>query len=180
LSAAKATQAPTNLERLDAKRIATNDWKTFEHVAFTISYPAAWQARGDATSSVSFWPEGGAAAGVIAYGVVVSGFQPRTKSNDLDVAFGELESDLRESNPELELYNSPQAFVLNGRAARKVDWTGASAIREAGQALQERVQLVAAQGQSGIVIYLVFVCPEADLEIISPMFDHILNSVSLR
>ena len=180
LSAGKDTQAPTNLERLDAQRMASSDWKTFEHVAFTISYPAAWQASGEATSSVSFWPVGGAAAGVIAYGVVVSGFQPRTKSNDLDVAFRELESDLRESNPELELYNSPQAFLLNGRAARKVDWTGTSAIREAGQALEERVQLVAAQAQSGIVIYLVFVCPEADLEVISPVFDHILSSVSLR
>jgi beta-barrel assembly-enhancing protease len=182
LSSAQLSAAPavTNLERLDAKRIDGNDWKTFQHVAYTISYPAAWQASGDATSSVSFWPEGGAAAGVIAYGVVVSGFQPKSKSNDLDVAFRELESDLKESNPELELYNSPQAFMLNGRAARKVDWTGASAIREAGQALKERVQLVAVQGKSGVVIYLVFVSPEADLEVISAVFDHILNSVSLR
>ena len=180
LSAAKDTQAPANLERLDPQRIAGSDWKTFQHVAFTISYPAAWQASGEATSSVSFWPEGGAAAGIIAYGVVVSGFQPKTKTNDLDAAFRELESDLRESNPELELYNSPQAFLLNGRAARKVDWMGVSAIREAGQLLEERVQLVAVQAQSGIVIYLVFVSPEADLEALSPIFDHILNSVSLR
>jgi beta-barrel assembly-enhancing protease len=180
LSAAQDTTAPANLKRLDAQSIARNDWKTFQHVAFTIGYPSAWQVNGDASSSLSFWPEGGAAAGVIAYGVMVSGFQPRTKGDDLDVAFRELETDLKQSNPELETYNSPRAFMLNGRPARKLDWSGASAIREAGEALKERVQLVAIQGKSGVVIYLVFVSPEADLEVMAPIFDHILNSVSLR
>jgi beta-barrel assembly-enhancing protease len=179
-SAASGPTAPTNLERLNAKSIASNDWKTFEHMAYTISYPATWQANGDATSSVSFWPQGGAAAGVIAYGVIVSGFQPKTKSNDLDVAFRELESDLKQSNPELEIFNSAQSFTLNDRPARRVDWTGASAIQEAGQALKERVRLVAVQAKSGIVIYLVLVSPEADLDAMSPVFDHILSSVHIR
>ena len=179
-SAASGPTAPTNLERLNAKSIPSNDWKTFEHVAYTLSYPATWQANGDATSSVSFWPQGGAAAGVIAYGVIVSGFQPKAKGNDLDVAFRELESDLRQSNPELEIFNSAQSFTLNDRPARKVDWTGASAIREAGEALRERVQLVAVQAKSGIVIYLVLVSPEADLDVMSPVFDHILSSVHIR
>lgn len=179
-SAASNTTAPANLQRLNAKSITSNDWKTFQHAAYTISYPAAWRLNGDATSSVSFWPPGGAAAGVIVYGVIVSGFQPKTRGNDLDPAFRELENDLKLSNPELRTFNSPRAFILNGHAARKVDWTGPSAIREAGQALQERVQLVAVQGKSGAVIYLVFVSPEVDHDVMSPVFDHILSSAYLR
>jgi hypothetical protein len=116
----------------------------------------------------------------VAYGAIVSGFQPKSKGKDLDLAFQELQNDIRESNPELQLFNSPQALTLNGRAARKVDFTGASAIHESGQPLKERVQLVAVQGKSGEVIYLVLVSPEADLNFMSPIFDHILNSFSLR
>jgi hypothetical protein len=63
------------------------------------------------------------------------------------------------------------------RAVRRIDWTGRSAIREAGQPLKERIRLVAVQGKNGVVIYFVFVSPEVDLDVVSPIFDRILNSV---
>lgn len=178
--AAGEAKATVNLERLSAKSVASDDSRTFQHTAYTIIYPASWQMSGDATSTISLWPPGGAAGGVMAYGVIVSGFQPKTKSKDLDDGFRELQNDLGESNPELTFYNSPQAFELNGRPARKVDWSGPSAIEGAGQALKERVRLVATQGKSGQVIYLVFVSPEADLDYMSAIFDRILGSLELR
>jgi hypothetical protein len=64
--------------------------------------------------------------------------------------------------------------MAKGRLDRRLRYPGA------GQALKERVQLLAVQGKSGVVIYLVFVSPEADLAVISPVFDHMLNSVFLR
>ena len=177
---ASESSAKPNLQRLDAKAVNSDDWKTFQHAFYTLSYPSTWGTTGDATSSVTFAPPGGAASGSVAYGVIVSGFQPKSKGKDLDLAFKDLQDDIRESNPELQLFNSPQAFTLNGRAARKVDLTGASAVRESGQPFKERVQLVAVQGKSGEVIYLVFVSPEPDLKFMSPIFDRILNSFSLR
>jgi len=179
-AAASENAASTGLQRLDAKSVGSDDWKTFQHAAYTLSYPSTWETKGDATSSVTFSPPGGAAAAAVAYGVIVSAFQPKSKGKDLDLAFQELENDIRESNPELQLFNSPQAFTLNGRAARKVDLIGTSAIQDSGQPLKERVELVAAQGKSGEVIYLVFVAPEPDLDFMSPIFDRILNSFSLR
>lgn len=179
-SAASESVANANLQRLDAKAVTSDEWKTFQHAAYTLSYPSTWETRGDASSSVTFAPPGGAAAAAVAYGVIVSGFQPKSKGKDLDLAFKDLQDGIRESNPELQLFNSPQAFTLSGNAARKVDLTGASAIQESGQPLKERVQLVAVQGNSGEVIYLVLVSPEADLNFMSPIFDHILNSFSLR
>jgi len=177
---AAAATAATNLKRLVAKQIGDKDWKMFQHAAYTLSYPSEWQPTGDATSSVTFSPRGGTAAGVIAYGVIVSGFQPRTKGSDLGVAFAELENDLKQSNPELQSYNSPNAFTLNGLAAKKADWSGDSAIRSSGQPIKERVQLVAVQGKSGLVIYFVFVSPEPDLTIMAPVFDRMMNSFQLR
>ncbi len=178
--APEAPPAATNLQRLDPEQIGGKDWRTFQHASYTLSYPAEWEPNGDATSNVTFSPPLGTAAGVVAYGAIVSGFQPRTKGSDLGVAFTELESDLKESNPELKIYNSPKAFALNGIAAKKVDLIGDSAIRSSGQPIKERVQLVAVQGKSGLVIYFVCVSPEADLTIMAPIFERMMNSLQLR
>ncbi|HEX8817682.1 MAG TPA: M48 family metallopeptidase [Terriglobales bacterium] len=180
LSAGTTAVPPTDLKRLNTANLATGNWKTYQHQAFTVSYPESWQFDGGPSSGISFWPNNGAANGVIAYGTIISGFQPRDKKKDLDVAFNDLQSDLRESNPELQVYSSPQAFTLNGRAARKLDWSGNSAIRENGAPIKERVRLVAAQAKSGIVIYMVFVSPEPDMAAMSPIFDRIMNSLQLR
>ena len=180
-SASGESGETAKLERLDAKSIAGGgDWRTFQHSAYTISYPADWEFKGDATSSISFWPKGGAAGGVTAYGVIVSGFQPTSRTNDLDAAFRELQNDLRDSNPELKTYNSPQAFTLNGRAARRVDWVGASSIKEDGKSLKERVRLVAVQGRNGMVIYMVFVSPEVDLDAMTTVFEKVMESFEVR
>jgi predicted Zn-dependent protease len=174
-----STTSPA-LRRLSTGQIVSGEWQTFQHVAFSISYPASWQMQGDASSTLSFYPPGGASEGVIAYGVVVSGFQPKSKSRELTDGFAELERDLKQSNPELKVFNSPQAFTLNGHDARKVDWTGASAIKEAGQPLKERVRLVAVQAKSDLIIYMVFVSPADDLNATSPLFERMLDSLRIR
>jgi beta-barrel assembly-enhancing protease len=171
---------PTDLKRLNTANVAAGNWTNYQHQAFTVSYPESWQFDGGPTSGISFWPKGGAAAGIIAYGTIISGFQPRDKKKDLDIAFNDLQNDLRESNPELQIYSSPQASTLNGRNARQLDWSGKSAIQVNGTALPERVRLVAVQASSGIVIYMVFVSPEADMAAMSPIFDRVMNSLQVR
>jgi hypothetical protein len=84
------------------------------------------------------------------------------------------------TNPDLKVANSPQAFTLDGRSARKLDWFGTSAVRENGKALRERVRLVALPGKSGVVLYLVFVAPEPDFQALWPVFDRMLNSLQVR
>jgi hypothetical protein len=168
------------VKRVPSDKINATNWKTFQHAAYSISYPANWSLTGNADSTVTVFPEGGVSGETIAYGVMISGFRPRAKGNDLDAAFKELESDIRLSNPELKLFNSPQSTQINGRPARKLDWAGASAVRDNGQPMKERVTLVAMQGKSGLVIYAVCVSPEADLKAMSPIFDHIVSSLQLR
>jgi len=70
--------------------------------------------------------------------------------------------------------------MLNGHAARRLDWLGKSAVRENGQVLDERVRLVALQAKGGIVLYLVLVAPAADFSGLWPEYEKILNSLQVR
>lgn len=175
-----AAQPLPDMPRLNIQDIGGQTFKSFQHSAFSIDYPASWQVGGNANDGASISPEGGSANGTIAYGVMISGFQPKTRSNELDDALRELTSDIQMSNPGMTLANSPQAFTLNGRAARRLDWLGTSAVREKGKALKERVRLVAFQGKSRMILYLVFIGPEPDFQALWPTYEKMLNSMRVR
>jgi hypothetical protein len=120
------------------------------------------------------------AGGALAYGAMISGFQPKSKSNELHDALQELSADIKLSNPSLRLFNSPQQFMLRGRKAMKLDWVGTSAVREKGQPLKERIRLVVLPGKAGVVLYLVLVAPEADFNGLWPVYERMLNSLQVR
>jgi hypothetical protein len=178
--ASPAVEKPTDIRRLAAASLASNNFKILQHAAFAISYPANWQISGDADSGMKIYPDGGASGGTLAYGAMISGFQPKTKGKELDDAVRELIADIESTNPDLKVANSPQAFTLDGRSARKLDWFGTSAVRENGKALRERVRLVALPAKSGVVLYLVFVAPEPDFQVLGPVFERMLNSLQVR
>ncbi len=169
-----------DLPRLAIQNIASSAFKTFQHGAFSIGYPDNWQIGGNASDGVSISPDGGSADGTIAYGVMVSGFQPKTRGNELDDALRELISDIQMSNPGMTLANSPQAFSLNGRQARRLDWLGTSAVQEQGKPLKERVRLVAFPGKSRVIFYLVFIAPDPDFQALWPTYERMLNSMRVR
>lgn len=167
--------------RLSVKNISSGEFTEFRHASYTISYPQDWQIKGNASSaSVSLYPEGGMAGDALTYGVMISGFHPKSKTDELHAAVQELRSDIQMSNPSLREYNSAQTFTLQGKNSVKLDWLGTSAVRENGKAMGERVRLVATPGKSGVILYMVFVAPDADFEALSPTFDKIMNSFQAR
>jgi hypothetical protein len=174
------TQKPRDMPRLPVQNIASQNLKTFQHSAFTIDYPANWQVGGNTSEGVSISPKGGSENGTIAYGVMISGFEPKTRSNELDDALRELTTDIQMTNPGMTLANSPQAVTLNGRSARKLDWIGSSPVPENGKPMRERVRLVAFQGKSRVILYLIFVAPDADFQALWPTFERMLNSMRVR
>ena len=178
--ASDAVEKPPEMRRLPAASLARTNFKIFQHAAFAISYPENWRISGDADSGLKMYPEGGASGGTLAYGIMISGFQPKTKGKELDDAVRELIVDIEMTNPDLKVANSPKAFTLNGRSARRLDWFGTSAVRENGKALRERVRLVALPAKGGVVLYLVFVAPENDFEVLWPVLDRMLNSLQIR
>lgn len=178
---AAATSELPVMRRLDVQQIASGATKAFQHAAYSVNYPAGWQLTGNADSSVEIAPEDGSLNGTLAYGVMISGFQPTSKTAELDGALRELRTDIELANPTLRLANSPQAAELDGRPARRLDYFGESAVRENGKALKERVRLIASVNKSGAVIYLVLVSPEPDFQQMwSAAFEPMLNSFRLR
>jgi hypothetical protein len=92
----------------------------------------------------------------------------------------ELMADIEQANPDLQIANSPIAFTLHNRQARKLDWFGKSSVQENGQPMRERVRLIATPGRSNVVLYTVFVAPDADFEGLQPTFERVLYSLQVR
>ena len=178
---AVAREKPAEGKRLDVKTISSDQLSQFRHAAYTISYPATWKIKGNAdSSSVTIYPEGGMAGDAIAYGAMISGFRPKAKTNELHVALQELTSDIQMSNPSLRVFNSAQTFDLQGKNAVKLDWMGRSAVHENGKAMPERVRLVALQGKGEMILYMVFVAPDADFNGLLAMYEPMMISMQVR
>jgi beta-barrel assembly-enhancing protease len=175
------SEKPIEISRLTLQNIASESFHTFQHKAYVIDYPENWEVTGDPQASATFYPEGGLAGGALAYGVMVSGFQPSPGgSKELDTAVRDLMTDTEQSNPDLRVANSPQAFTLHGRPARKLDWFGKSAVWENGRQLTERVRMIAFQEKTGGIIYVVFVAPDLDFNGLLPVFERMLDSLRIR
>jgi beta-barrel assembly-enhancing protease len=174
-------EKPAQSTRLSVNGIASDQFTVFRHSVYTINFPENWRLKGDASSSsVTIYPEGGLAGDAVAYGVMISGFQPRSKINELHTAVEELRSDIQLSNPSLRVFNSPQSFTLQGKTAIKLDWLGASVVYEQGKAMQERVLLVAFPGKGNVILYMVFVAPDTDFNALWPAYERMMNSIIVR
>jgi len=175
------SEPSTPLTRLSLSNIADSNFKNFQHAAYTISYPANWRLKGDSASTVTIYPEGGLGDGLLAYGAMISGFQPKASaSKELDAAMRELIADIEQTNPDLRLHSSPQVFTLASLPARRLDWVGKSPVQEKGEPLKGRVRLIALARKSGGVLYAVFVAPDLDFIGLWPTFERMLNSLQVR
>jgi hypothetical protein len=89
-------------------------------------------------------------------------------------------SSIRETNPALRQTGIQSTLTVGGRAAKSVEILGNSAIQEKGQPIPERIRLVAMQGKGSLILYMVFIAPDADFGGLRPTFDRILRSFAVR
>lgn len=66
------------------------------------------------------------------------------------------------------------------REPKSVEMLGSSAIKEKRQPIPERIRLVAIQGKGTLILYMVFIAPDADFDGLRPTFDRILRSFTVR
>ncbi|MCU1311294.1 MAG: hypothetical protein JWO20_2419 [Candidatus Angelobacter sp.] len=161
----------------------SGQFQTFNHSAYSVAYPSNWQVFGDANSEVTIAPKSGLAGDAIAYGAIISGFQPenRGNSNALDDATHQLLDQLRQSNPDLRTTGSEENLTVNGRPAKSVMLMGPSPLKDQNnRAERERDWLVATQRQDGSVHYFVFIAPDQDFASLQPTFDKMLRSLKTR
>jgi Zn-dependent protease with chaperone function len=152
----------------------SNNYKSFDHSAFTMTYPDNWTLSGDANSSVTIAPKGGAAGDTVAFGVAINGVKPQQGAS-LEAATSQLVAQMQQAGG-LKQVGNGENFTLNGRPARSVVFLGPSPL----QGEQERDWLVTQQRQDGTLMYMVFVSPEKDFESLKPAFQKMLKSFKLK
>jgi Zn-dependent protease with chaperone function len=155
--------------------------RTFSHNEYQISYPENWQVFGDQSSSVTIAPRSGVSQDAVAYGVMISGYQPEDSNASLDQATHDLLASLRQSNPDLRAIGHDENIRVNGVAGKSIDLIGTSPIKnQNGGALQERDWLVTVKRRDGSLLYLVFIAPDRDFGSLRPTFEQMLRSMTLR
>jgi hypothetical protein len=152
----------------------SSNFKSLDHSAFTMSYPDNWSPSGDANSSVTIAPKGGAAGNAVAYGVIVSGAQT-PQGASLEAATNQLASQMQQTNG-LKQVGNGENFSLNGKPARSLVFQGNSPL----QGEQERDWLVTQQRPDGALMYMVFVSPEKDFKTLQPAFEKMLRSFKMK
>lgn len=157
----------------------SGDFQPLNTQAFSIRHPGNWQARQDQQGSgVTIAPEAGVSQSGIAYGTMISAFQPQN-AGSLNDAVQELVSGLAQQNPGLRVTSSRNVTV-NGVRAKSVDLQGQSPIGSNGRPLQEHDWLVALPYQQNQLIYLIFIAPERDFSRLRPTFERMLRSFRLN
>jgi len=160
----------------------SGDYQQFNQSGIRVEYPSNWQVMGlQQGGDITIAPQAGAVQGAIAYGVIISGFNPRNSSSPND-AMNELVGSLQQSNPNLRPVGSAQSIRVNNVPGRSLDLLGTSPIQSAsGQPLQERDWLVALpSGKRGGLVYLIFVSPDRDSQRLRPTFEYMLKSFQLQ
>ncbi len=147
--------------------------------AFSIEHPTNWQARqAQQGGGVTIAPQTGVSQSGMAYGVIVSAFQPQN-ARTLDDAVRELVSGLAQQNPGLHA-GASHNITVNGVQAKSVDLMSQSPLGSNGQPLPEHDWLVALPYQQNSIIYLVFVSPQRDFSRLRPTFEQMLRSFRLN
>jgi hypothetical protein len=154
--------------------------KTLDHAQFRINYPDNWRVFGDQNSAVTIAPSNGVSQDAVAYGVMISGYQPEGQPS-LDEATHQLVASLRQSNPDMKTIGQDDDIRVNGVSGKSVDLVGTSPIKgEGNKPVSERDWLVSFQRKDGSLLYLVFIAPDQDFPNLRPTYEELLKSLRLK
>jgi hypothetical protein len=176
-----AQQRQGRVENINRSSIApSGNFQRLDHSAFRIAYPQNWRVYGNQNSSVLIAPEAGVSEQAIAYGVLISGMQPRTRAQGLERSTADIYQMIRQANPEVRAVGGVQQSSFNGMRAMVLNLVGPSPLTsQNGQRVAERNMLVTIQRPDGMVLWLLFIAPEQDFNQLSPAFQQMLNSLQL-
>jgi beta-barrel assembly-enhancing protease len=126
---------------------------------------------------VTIAPEAGVSQAAIAYGVVISAYQPQQRQS-LQQSAEQVFDGLREGNPQIQPIGQLQPAQVSGFDAVAIQLQGPSPMTTSdGQAVAERDMLVCVQRRDGSVLWLLFIAPERDFQALSPTFQQMLQSL---
>ena len=158
----------------------SSSMNTFRHSDYTVSYPDNWHTFGDQNSAVTIAPSNGVTENAVAYGVMISTYQPEDPNSSLDQDTHDLLASLRQSNPDLRQIGNDENIKINGVSGKSIDLVGNSPVQENGRPARERDWLVTLNRRDGSLLYLVFIAPDNDFNSIRPTFEQVLKSLRLK
>jgi hypothetical protein len=158
----------------------SSNMSTFRHSDFTVSYPENWRVMGDQNSAVTIAPSDGLTQNAVAYGVMISTYEPEDPSSSLDQDTHDLLASLRQSNPDLRQIGNDENIRVNGAAGKSIDLIGTSPVQENGRPARERDWLVSVNRRDGSLLYLVFIAPDNQFDSMRPTFEQVLKSLRLN
>jgi Zn-dependent protease with chaperone function len=157
-----------------------NNFKKYEHSAFTIYYPSNWEISGTAESDLTIAPRAGMMQNAVAYGAIISWVRTDAGST-LDDNTHQLIDSLRHTYPGLKAIGHDEDIRVNGSPGKSIEMTGPSPIQDSsGKALREYDWLVTFQRSDGSLLYLVFIAPEQDFQAMRPAFQKMLRSLQVK
>lgn len=168
---------------------AYGNWQTLNHSAYQLQYPSGWQAYGDQNSEVTIAPQNGIVSGngqdSVAYGVIISGFQPENRDNNPNNQFDEgthqIIDQLKQSNPDMRTTSREENMTVGGAPAKSIMMMSTSPLTDQqGRATRERDWLVTIQRNDGTILYMVFIAPDKDFSQLRPQFEQMLRSLRMR
>ena len=151
--------------------------QSYENDAYKLQFPGNWKATGQGTA-VTLYPVGGVARDgrgnpALAYGSIISRFEPRTGST-LESATDQLIASLRQSNSALEIHRTAEPMRLGGQRALSTYLLNDSPIKG-----KEMIWLVTTMRPDGLY-YVVSVAPQAEYDHYTRAFEATVNSLHFR
>jgi beta-barrel assembly-enhancing protease len=172
-----AQQKQGSIDQISQQSIEpSGSFQQLNHSAFQIAYPSNWKAFGNQNGPVTIAPEAAVSQSAIAYGVVISGYQPQAQQ-PLDRSAEEIFNGLRQSNPQMQAVGQLQPVQVNGQSGVAIDLRSPSPLVSNGQPVAERDKLVCVQRSDGTVLWMLFIAPERDFQALGPTFQKMLQSL---
>lgn len=170
---ARPTTSESGRPQLPSDRV-----QRYQDSIIRFEYPSNWTAR-SSNGSVTAAPAGGILNdGSMAYGLLVSEFEPqrdRRGNVTIEDATDQLLENLRESNPSMRVGQGYRSGRLDGRAALSV-----GLLLDSPLGGRERAWLVSTFGPDQTFYYLIGVAPQPEFDRYEPAYQRIFDSVDFR
>jgi len=151
----------------------SNRMVNFEGREFRFRHPDNWRAYGEG-DAVTLAPNGGIVSNSLAWGTIISSFEPRTDRNGrvtLEDATNQLVNDLRRSNPGMRTVRNPARVRVAGQRGLSTELTNDSPIGG-----RETDWVVTVLSQDGLLYYFVGVAPQRDFSQYERAFQSVIDS----
>ena len=179
--AQRQQQMRPNVASVSANDIAPSGFARLDHPAFSMDVPANWTTMGGQGSAMAIGPPAGMKQGQIAYGVIVSAYQPRRPGESLPQAMSELYSLMRAQNPDIQQGGQLAPITVGGVPGAQVKLVSPSPlVDQNGNPAEETDQLVAVPRGDGSLLYLVFIAPSRDFPQLAPTYEQMLRTLQVH